>query len=282
VSRLRGVVVPRVRELHGAYADNDLLTKSSAISYQVLFALVPAALAGVALLGFIGLEDTWERDLAPRARAELSPEAFSVLDDTITQILGTQELFWITGGLAFALYQVSGAVRATMGALNDIYGVPEERPFIPRVVRSVVLAVVVSALLGVAIVGVFAGGGLADRVASGAPATALALLLAWALPLLLAVLAVTALARFGPASAPAAPWVGVTSAATVVAWLAASVAFRWYATEVASYSSIFGGLASIIVLMTYLYISANVFLAGWQIDALVRRDLRGRAAITCA
>jgi membrane protein len=54
-------------------------------------------------------------------------------------------------------------------------------------------------------------------------------------------------------------------------WLLMSVGFGFYLRDVADYNSIFGGLASVVVLIAYLYASAVVFLGGVQVDALARR-----------
>ena len=50
-----------------------------------------------------------------------------------------------------------------------------------------------------------------------------------------------------------------------------SLGFGVYLREIADYNSIFGGLATVVVLIAYLYASAVVFLGGVQVDALVRR-----------
>lgn len=264
-----------VAGLVGAFGRNDLLTRASALAYQALFAMVPTALVGVALLGFLDLRDVWSDDLAPRVRREVSPEGFAVIDSSVDRILQTRQIFWVTGGLALAVYQVSGAVRGAMGALNDIYEVDERRPFLRRIVLSVALAVAVFLGLGLAVVGVLTGGEIARAALDGAPAAVLGAVLAWALPVALVLGVLGLLARVGTAEPPPIRWIGAASAATVGAWLLATVAFRWYATEIAAYSSIFGGLASAIVLMTYLYISAIVFLGGYQLDALLRRRREG-------
>ena len=53
------------------------------------------------------------------------------------------------------------------------------------------------------------------------------------------------------------------------------VAFYLYLTEIASYDSVFGSLASVIVAMGYLYISTTAFLFGAQLDAIIRSQATG-------
>jgi membrane protein len=57
----------------------------------------------------------------------------------------------------------------------------------------------------------------------------------------------------------------------MASWLLMSLGFGVYLRYIADYNSIFGGLATIVVLIAYLYGSALVFLGGVQVDALMRR-----------
>jgi uncharacterized BrkB/YihY/UPF0761 family membrane protein len=61
----------------------------------------------------------------------------------------------------------------------------------------------------------------------------------------------------------------------VGAWIAASILFGLYIRFVASYGSIFGNLATIVILFAYIYISSIVFFAGAQVDAIIRRRVEG-------
>ena len=62
---------------------------------------------------------------------------------------------------------------------------------------------------------------------------------------------------------------GPASVVVVVCWTVASTLFGLYATHVASYGTLLGGLAFVFVLMVYVYISAVTFLAGLQAAAYV-------------
>jgi membrane protein len=63
----------------------------------------------------------------------------------------------------------------------------------------------------------------------------------------------------------------------IVAWLVASAVFAWYLRDVASYGSVYGALATVVVVLTYVYIASIAFLTGVQLDALVQRAGRRRA-----
>src|SRR3954451_13431958 len=98
-----------VKEVAAAYARNDLLTYANAIAFQVLFALVPLLLFAFGLLGFFGLERLWSEDVVPDLSRQVSPAAFQLINSTVSKVLNQQQLFWVTIGMAIAIWKMSGA-----------------------------------------------------------------------------------------------------------------------------------------------------------------------------
>jgi membrane protein len=90
----------------------------------------------------------------------------------------------------------------------------------------------------------------------------------------LCVAAVAMLMRFAPEHHQPIGRVGFGSLVVVGAWVLMSGGFGVYLREIASYGSVFSSLATVVVLMAYLYLSAVIFLGGIQIDALVREQRR--------
>src|SRR3954447_2273988 len=103
------------------YKQNRLLTYGSAIAFQVLVALIPLLLFGFGLLGALGLERVYQDDVVPNLRENVSPAMFKVLDSTVRNVLGGHQIFWITIGAVIAIWEMSGAVRAVMEVMDDIY-----------------------------------------------------------------------------------------------------------------------------------------------------------------
>ena len=79
--------------------------------------------------------------------------------------------------------------------------------------------------------------------------------------------------RFGAATRHPMLWVSFGTGLVLASWVFTSIAFGLYVTYVASYTSVFGHLASISVLLLqllHLWLSANAFLVGIQLDACTR------------
>jgi membrane protein len=87
--------------------------------------------------------------------------------------------------------------------------------------------------------------------------------------------AVGLLVHVAPATLQPLPWVSLGTTIVTVWWVIVSVGFYFYLTALASYGSVFGSLASVIVLVAYLYISTTAFVFGAQVDAIIRAQATG-------
>ena len=263
-----------VRALQDGFRQHDLLTYSSAISFQILTAIIPFLLFVLALAGLLHLNSVWRDHLEPQIRAHVSAAVFAVISDAINKVFIGGRLMWATVGGGVALWQVSGAVRAVMGALARIYGAPTQRPFLRRYSISFVLSIEVGACFILAALCVL----LAPFVSvahAGAGWNVFAFLVRWTLTVALLLLAVGVLVRHAPGTSQTLPWVSLGATIVIVSWVIVSLVFYVYLTELASYESVFGSLAAVIVAMAYLYISTTAFLFGAQVDAIIRAQSTG-------
>ena len=79
-------------------------------------------------------------------------------------------------------------------------------------------------------------------------------------------------------------WITIGSLLAAVCWIGATTGFGAYISTV-SYSSFYGGLGSVILLLIYLHVSAIAFLLGVTVDSSLREEVsretntrrRGRA-----
>lgn len=269
----RGTARRIVEQAVRSFKENDLLSYASAMAFQALFALIPATLTGIALLGYLDLESVWEQEIAPQVRQSVQVDAYSVIDRLVGSVLGERRGTWLTFGIAFTLWQVSGAVRATMAPLNAMYHDEEERPLWKRFAISLLLAPAIFLCIGFAFLAVQLGNNAANQF-DGAVRW-LMLVGRWPLAALALAVSLWLLLRFAPAERHSS-WTSLGALFVLFAWLLTSLGFALYANYIASYGSIFGGLASVIVLMTYIYLSTAAFLLGAQLDACFREQAVAR------
>jgi membrane protein len=271
-ARARAEVPGALRDLVSCISDHNLLTWASALAFQIATSIVPFLLFGFGLIGFLSFDSAWA-DIARNIKPHMSHAAFTVVDDTAKQVLTQKQLWWVTIGFALAIWEVSGGIRAIMGGLNQIYELDEGRTWFQRIRRSLLIAVVVSALVILAIALAWLGPLVYGDV--GQPLAALFVLARWIVCALVLGLATALTVRLAPDGYQPPGWVSAGTAIVVGAWVLASVLFGLYVRFVASYGSIFGNLATIVILFAYIYISAIVFFAGAQVDAIIRRRVEG-------
>lgn len=161
------------------------------------------------------------------------------------------------------------AVTTVMEALNEIHGVEESRSWPRRVLVALPLAVaVIVCTVGsvlVVILGLPPGGALHFVFGVGR----------WPVAVLLLSLAIGLLVRFGPAEKPGTRWARPGSLLIVGSWILATIGFRWWVGSVANFKTAIGSPTVFLVLTAYVFTSAAIFLAGVQLDELLRNDVRG-------
>ena len=257
--------LPALAEIAEGFHRHELFVRASAIAFRLLFTLIPFALFILALAGALSLDSLWTQDLAPNIAPKVSPQVYDILDSTVRKVLGGRQLFWVTAGFALTLWEASAAVRAVMQALDAIYGSRKRRPLVERLLTSAWLALAT----GVCVIGAAASLRFGSHLVGGIAGTLARYLVAAALLWL----AVGLLVRFADAAPQPLRWVSFGSALVVVGWLITWSAYGFYVTSVADLGSAFGAFAVVIVLETFLQLSATVLLTGTLLDALVREDV---------
>ncbi len=260
-----------VREVLAGFREHDLLTYASAISFQCVVALSPLVLTVLGVLGVLGADEVWSRDVAPDLRRSVSPDVFSVLDDTARRVLADGRVVWLTLGAALTLWYVSSAIRAAMGALDGVYGCRVDRRLADRLRTSLLLA----PPLVLCVVGAAAVVRLGPLVLD-VPG-AVSFVICWAVAVTLLGLGLGLLVHHAPATPQPLGWVSFGAALSIALWVAMSLGFTLYLTQFADYGSLYGNLASLVVLYSYLYLSSSALLLGVQLDAVLRERATGEA-----
>jgi YihY family inner membrane protein len=254
---------------------HDLLTYASAIGLQAFVAWVALALLGLGVLAASGQQSIWYTQIAPQVQKRVLPGVFAGADQTVRTIFAHQSIGLIVFAAALAIWEVSGAVRACMGALTRVYDSDDDRPWWIRFPISFGVAVAITgALLGAFLLVV----GVRHSVHGG-----------WGLPfafvrwigtIVLLGLAFGLLVRYAPAEPRAKRWASGGAVLVVLAWLVESLIFRWYVTSVANFKTAPGSLAVFLVLTSYLYVGSIILLVGIELDELLREDVeKGEPAI---
>lgn len=262
----------RLRKLVKLWVDllakHQLLDRASAVAFTVLKALVPLTLLGLALLGALGQGRVWRNTLAPGIKPHVRPATFHAIDVAVEKIISTEGAGLIVFASLLAAWYISGSVRGVMTGMNLIYEAKETRPWKVRYAISFGLGVAIAVCVIGAVLAVLAGPALARHGALQVVVDVGRLLVG----LVLLALAVGLLVRFAPAEPRTNRWASIGPLMVILAWVAASMIFKLFVTDVANFKTATGSLAVFLVLTGYIYTSSIFFLVGVELDELFRRD----------
>lgn len=272
---LRRLSWPRVRNGVEAIAKEftkyDLLTYSSAIAFQVIYAVIPLAFLFIAALGVVGAESLYTEHIAPALRQSMSKDAFALVDKTALRAMNGKRIWWSTAGVIVTLWGAGAALRSMMTPLNAVYGAKEKRSWSRRLAVSIGGgALAIACVLGALLIA-----WLAPLVNLPGAVDVLFTIGRWAATLLLLAAAIAVILRTVPARSRPLEWVSVGSALCMLCWVVATIGFGAYISAV-SYSSFYGAVAAVVLLMIYLHVTAIAFLLGVVVDALLREELKRR------
>jgi membrane protein len=112
-------------------------------------------------------------------------------------------------------------------------------------------------------------------LAVGATTKWLLLLVQWPLLIVLVMGGLAVLYRFGPdRDKPRWRWVSPGAIAATLLWIVGSVGFTVYVANFNSYDKTYGSLGGVVILLTWLYLSALMVLLGAVINAQAERQTR--------
>jgi membrane protein len=246
---------------------HSLLTYASAIALRMFIAAVACILFALGILGASHQQQLWRETIGPAIEPKVLPDVFAGIDETVNHVFSSSSAGLLALAAALAVWEVSGIVRAGIGALDEIYETPETRPFWIRFPLSWGLAVLVLAATLGAIAIVWAGH------LSGSWSIPV-LILRWPAAVILIAFAFELIVRWGPDENRRVRWTSLGSALVVVGWIGETLIFGAYVRSVANFRTPVGSLEVFIFIATYFYIAAIVLLVAMELDELVRADMQ--------
>ena len=175
----------------------------------------------------------------------------------------------IAAAVLLALYAGGNGAGAIMTALNIAYEEEEKRSLARfyALAFAITAIAVLLALIALAATAAIASLGRLLPTASG-PAVLAGKAGLYALMSLVAAAVAATLYRYGPSREDARwQWLTAGSLFTALVSLLLTIAFGFYVTRLTDYSATYGSIAAIVMLLTWMYLTAYVFLFGAELNA---------------
>lgn len=267
------------------FTEDDGWAMASHVALSALLAVFPFLIFGTALATFLGADRFAET--AIHIIFDTWPESISKpVSDQIVRVLTIPRGGLLTISVLAAAYFASNGVEALRVSLNRAYRVAETRPwYITRLVSlgfvlgAVVVLTVISALLVVVPVAL----AFAEKWFPWLKEW-LATISNWRVYGTIGLLALALLIFHMSLPAGNRRLLDVIPgvALTLVLWLIGALVFAYYLASFANYAAMYAGLASIMVVIVFLYMVAVIFIIGAEFNAALMKFnvLPSRAAVS--
>lgn len=265
------------------FNNDDGWAMASHCALSGLMAIFPFTIFATVLAGYLGAEqfaetavhlifDTWPAEIAEPIAAE------------VMTVLTVQRGDILTLSVLAAAYFASNGIEALRVALNRAYRVTDRRSFLYCRVQSlgfVIIATLGFMAISLLLVALPVAAEIAARY-SPLLQEQIARIDVWryTIATIVLVLALISVHAFLPAGRRTFLdiWPGIFL--TLAAWFVAASAFAAYLKQFSAYVTTYGGLASMMVALVFLYIIAVIFIFGGEINAAIMRyrGLRTKSA----
>ncbi|XUX07578.1 YihY/virulence factor BrkB family protein [Sporosarcina sp. UB5] len=257
----------------------DITGLGSQLAFFFLLSLFPLLIFLITLLPFLNIDESqvflFIRDYAPES-------VYILIHDTLQEILRNRNGGLLSIGALATIWSASKGMNALTKAMNRSYYVEETRSFLLARAMSIVFTI---ALIGVLIVAlllpVFGQQvGILAFSFFGMEAGFLQLWgsLRWVIPPILIFLVFSALYWAVPNLKVRLKSAMPGALFATAGWILTSFAFSYYVRNFGNYSTSYGSIGAIIVLMMWLYFSAIILMLGGQLNAVMTERKQAKIA----
>jgi len=246
---------------------------ASMLAYNFFLAIMGVLILTVAALAYIPV-DNLGSTIVDQLSPVLPSDALSLVDRTLSRTFDHGRLVILFFSLAGTLYVMSNGYHGLISSLNRIYRLQERRSW-PRVrlralIMSLVAAAFITSAFAMVVVAPQVALALSDNEGISVTISLWIERMRWPAIVLLAVAGIETLYRYGPCCGPV--WRFLTPGTVVAAgaWLASTVGFGFYVDRFGRYESVYGTLGAVVVLLTWMWISAMVVLVGAEINIMLK------------
>jgi membrane protein len=251
------------------FVADDVLGLAAQMAYYFLFALAPAIVCVLAITSYLPFSSV--QDLIASISAFAPPDVVQILRDQLSNIAQGGHTGALTFGFLVALWSSSAAMISIIGALNRAYDIEEARPWWKVRLVGILLTVGVAIFIVLAFALIVIGPTFIDRLASTiglGPIFATVWNVArFPIAMALVALGIGLVFYFAPDADQDWEWITPGAVLGTVLWLLASLGFKFYVANFATYNETYGSLGGVIILMLWFYLSAVAILLGAELNA---------------
>ncbi|PLR86947.1 YihY/virulence factor BrkB family protein [Bacillus sp. V33-4] len=255
--------------------EDDVSGFSAQLAYFFLLSLFPLLIFLVTLLPYLPLS---REDLLGFVRDFAPGNTMALIERNISEIMNRNGRL-LSFGVIATLWSASNGLNAIVKALNRAYDVEETRSYIAARAMAIFLTIAMMIVFIVALllpvfgkeIGLF----LFSELGLSREFLAVWNTLRWGVSTLILFIVFTVLYWLAPAKKIKCVSAVPGAVFAVIGWILASSAFSYYVGNFGNFSSTYGSIGAIIVLMIWFYLSGFIIMVGGQINAYYSKRNEG-------
>jgi membrane protein len=260
-------------------ANEDHITNLAAALAYYAFLAIPSALLIAAGVFSLLAGPHAVTTIVDKVGTIVPGEAKNLLDDSLRRMTQREATGATIAGIggALALWSLGGAMQNLMWALNLAYDREETRGFVRRRLTAFVMVffglLAFALAFGVLVLGPYLSTWIGDAVGAKRVVEIVWWAAEWPLLFVGLLVAFAGILYLGPnVKHPRWRFLSFGAVVAVVIWLLASGAFAFFVSRFGSYNKAWGALSAVVVMLTWLWLSALALLFGAEINAEAERS----------
>jgi membrane protein len=271
----RAIVIRAGREA----LDDHITNLAAAIAYYSFLAIPSLLLVAVGMFSLFASPDSIGT-ITEKLAGIVPREALTLVDDSLTRVIDNNASSGVglaVVGIVLAVWSLTGAMQTLMWALNGAYERDETRGFIKRRLTALVMVILMLFAFVLAfsllVLGPHLSGWIGNAVGIEAAIEWLWWTAQWPVLILGLLVAFATILYLGPdVDHPRWQFLTFGTGLAVVVWLLGSGAFAVFVSQFGSYNKAWGSVAAVIVMLTWLWLSALALLFGAELNAEAERS----------
>lgn len=269
-------------DLYYRILDDDIFALSSYLAYSLLISFFPFLIFLLTIIGFFAVGDS---SVLGYLRSLLPKTTYDFVIKIINEILKTSSINLLSFSVIITLYTSSTGFRAVIKGLNRAYDESEKRSFIRVYLISIlstlgiIFIILISFLLQIFSLQLKY---LLEKyfkyriIIEYATVINKYLILSISLVLIFAFIY-----KYTPSHK--IKWLSVLPGAlfSTISWIIFSAAFSFYINNFSNYSKLYGSIAAIFILLTWLFMVSAIILMGGEINAAIYFMKTGKTKPRC-
>ena len=271
-----------LRQLVSNVIDDDITALAAQVTYYLLLSFFPFLLL---LLGMIGYSDLKSTDVLIYLSKIMPKSSFDLIYTTVISVFDSTSGNLVSLSIIGLIWSGSSGFRAIIKGLNKAYDEKETRAYWKTLIISILfmigLVLVIIAAVALVVFGQMIGGVIVHRFPVSSKFILNWDIIRYLVTLVGMVFIFASLYHFTPCRR--LTWREVMPGATfsTLGWLISSLGFAYYVNNFNNYSSVYGGIGGVIVLMLWLYITSIIILLGGEVNALLAFEREGKQKPKC-